>query len=74
MGSWNMVPILPWVCRAAHLNETEALKTFNMGLGMILAVAPQKAEEVALLLADAGEEDLHRWPGRPWRRQSGLSR
>ena len=56
VGSWNMVPILPWVCRAAHLNETEALKTFNMGLGMILAVAPQKAEEVAQLLADAGEE------------------
>ena len=56
VGSWNMVPILPWVCRAAHLNETEALKTFNMGLGMILAVAPQKAEEVAQLLADAGVE------------------
>lgn len=56
VGSWNMVPILPWVCRAAHLNETEALKTFNMGLGMILAVAPQKADEVAQLLADAGEE------------------
>ena len=56
VGSWNMVPILPWVCRAAHLNETEALKTFNMGLGMILAVAPQQAEEVAQLLADAGEE------------------
>ena len=56
VGTWNMPPILPWVCRAAHLNETEALKTFNMGLGMILAVAPQKVDEVAQLLADAGEE------------------
>lgn len=56
VGTWNMAPILPWVCRAAHLNETEALKTFNMGLGMILAVAPQKADEVAQMLADAGEE------------------
>lgn len=56
VGSWNMPPILKWVCRAARLNETEALKTFNMGLGIILAVAPQAAEEVAQILADAGEE------------------
>jgi phosphoribosylformylglycinamidine cyclo-ligase len=56
VGTWNMAPIIPWVCRAAHLDETEALKTFNMGLGMIVAVAPQKVEEVVQLLADAGEE------------------
>lgn len=56
VGSWNMPPVLKWVCRAARLNETEALKTFNMGLGMILAVDPRMADEVAQTLADAGEE------------------
>jgi phosphoribosylformylglycinamidine cyclo-ligase len=56
VGTWNMAPIIPWVCKAARLNETEALKTFNMGLGVILAVAPQNAGQVAQLLADAGEE------------------
>lgn len=56
VGTWNMPPVIPYVCRAARLNEVESLKTFNMGLGMILAVDPKKAKEVAELLADAGEE------------------
>ena len=51
-----MPSIIPWVCRAARLDETEALKTFNMGLGMILAVRPDKAEEVCAFLQAEGEE------------------
>ena len=56
VGTWVMPSIIPWVCRAARLDETEALKTFNMGLGMILAVRPDKAEEVCTLLQAEGEE------------------
>ena len=56
VGSWGMPPIIPFVCRAAHLDETEALKTFNMGLGMVLVVAPQKADEVLAILEEQGEQ------------------
>ena len=41
--------------RAAHLDEVEALKTFNMGLGMVLIVDPARVEEVEAALAESGE-------------------
>ena len=55
LGTWTIPPVIPYVCRAARLNETEALKTFNCGLGMILLVDPQSAEAVKSTLEAAGE-------------------
>ncbi len=55
VGTWDMAPILPFVCRAARLDETEALKTFNMGLGGVLIVAPEAADAVQTSLEAAGE-------------------
>ena len=51
-GQWH---IIPWVCRAARLNEHEALKTFNMGLGMVLVVNPQKVDDIMDILKQEGE-------------------
>ena len=55
VGTWEMAPILPFVCRAARLDEIEALKTFNMGLGGVLIVAPEAADAVTASLEAAGE-------------------
>lgn len=55
VGTWTMPPIIPWVCRAAHLDETEALKTFNMGIGMILVVDAAQVDTVKQALAEEGE-------------------
>lgn len=55
VGSWDMAPIIPFVCRAARLDETEALKTFNMGLGGVLVVDAAQADAVAFSLSLAGE-------------------
>lgn len=55
VGTWDMKPIIAFVCRAAKLSEEEALKTFNMGLGMVLAVDPGQAQAVAQTLRDQGE-------------------
>ena len=55
VGTWTMAPIIPWVCRAARLNEHEALKTFNMGLGMVLVVNPQKVDDIMSILKQEGE-------------------
>ena len=56
VGTWGMPPIIPYVCRAARLDETEALKTFNMGVGMVLVVAPNKVDEVLAILEEQGED------------------
>ena len=55
LGTWPVPPIARFVCGAAHLDEAEALKTFNMGLGMVLIVDPERAGEVEAALAEAGE-------------------
>lgn len=56
VGSWSMPPIIPYVCNAAHLDETEALKTFNMGLGMVLIVNPAAVDNVMDILQAEGEQ------------------
>ena len=55
VGTWSMPPVIPFVCRAAHLDEHEALKTFNMGLGMVLVVDPSKVDQVMDILEAEGE-------------------
>lgn len=55
VGTWDMEPIIPFVCRAAHLDENEALKTFNMGVGMVLIVDPAQADSVQAALEAQGE-------------------
>lgn len=56
IGTWTMQPIIPFVCQAAHLDEIEALKTFNMGIGMVLIVSPEDADAVIATLEDADEK------------------
>lgn len=55
LGTWPVPAIASFVCDAAHLDETEALKTFNMGLGMILVVDAARVDDVEALLRQAGE-------------------
>lgn len=55
LGTWPVSPIAKFVCDAAHLSEREALKTFNMGLGMILVVDACAVDEVEQKLALFGE-------------------
>ncbi|MFR5196167.1 MAG: AIR synthase-related protein, partial [Eggerthella lenta] len=55
LGTWPVPAIASFVCDAAHLDEAEALKTFNMGLGMVLIVDAARADEVEAALTQAGE-------------------
>ena len=56
LGSWPVPAVAKYVCDAAELSEPQALKTFNMGVGMILIVDPARADEVEAALAEAGEK------------------
>jgi phosphoribosylformylglycinamidine cyclo-ligase len=55
LGSWDVPAVASYVCAAAALDEAEALKTFNMGLGMVLVVEPSMADAVLEAVRAAGE-------------------
>jgi phosphoribosylformylglycinamidine cyclo-ligase len=50
-GSWPVPPIFSWLQQVGGLQEPEMLQTFNCGLGMVLAVAPQGADALAHAVA-----------------------
>ncbi len=55
LDSWNLPPVFGWLAQAGGMDQGEMLKTFNAGIGMVLAVAPERAEALEQLLRDAGE-------------------
>ena len=55
LGAWELPPVFRWLATTAKMSEPELLKTFNCGIGMMLAVAPDQAQAVADLLAAEGE-------------------
>ena len=54
-GSWPVPRVIETVVEAARLAPDEALKTFNMGIGMAIVVDPAHAPAVAAELTRAGE-------------------
>ena len=48
-------PVFKWLAKAGGVAEAEMLRTFNCGVGMVVVVAPEKADEVKKAFADAGE-------------------
>ena len=55
LGSWPVPPIVRHTCDAAHLSEDEALKTFNMGIGLVLVVDADAVDSVVAAAESAGE-------------------
>jgi phosphoribosylformylglycinamidine cyclo-ligase len=55
LGAWALPPVFRWLTGQAGLAEAEVLKTFNCGIGLVLVVAPEAAEAVTAILAQAGE-------------------
>jgi phosphoribosylformylglycinamidine cyclo-ligase len=53
--AWPLLPVVRWLAEAGRLERTELARTFNCGLGMVLAVAPDAAEKLAALLEGHGE-------------------
>jgi len=46
-GSWPVPPIFDFLRRAGDLDDADLYRTFNMGLGLVIATAPADAEAVA---------------------------
>jgi len=58
LGSWPVLPIFDFLRRIGNVKEAEMLRTFNMGIGMILAV-PRKSESQAMRSLAAIREPAH---------------
>jgi phosphoribosylformylglycinamidine cyclo-ligase len=49
-------PVFGWLRRTSGLDETEMLRTFNCGVGMVVAADEARAASVMSALAEAGEQ------------------
>ncbi len=58
LGSWDMLPIFNLLVEQASLKTNDAYNTFNMGIGMVIAVKPEIANEVAFAAREHGEESF----------------
>lgn len=56
LGTWAPPDVFSWMARTGNIAEAEMLKTFNCGLGMILVVAPDRADALTSVLANHGED------------------
>ena len=57
----DAVPVLPvfrWLARAGGVAESEMLRTFNCGIGMVVIVAADKADAVEAAFRGAGENPV----------------
>jgi len=55
-GSWAMRPIFRILQEAGELSDKEIYNTFNMGIGLVMAVDPGCADEVVACAADNDDE------------------
>ena len=56
LGSWPVLPIFDLIARLGRVPEPDMLRTFNMGVGMMLVVARRKLARVTSLLTKAREK------------------
>lgn len=57
-------PVLPdvfkWMKKASGLDDTEMLRTFNCGIGMVLIVEEKSVDKATALLKSSGEDQVFR--------------
>ncbi|AKH20310.1 phosphoribosylformylglycinamidine cyclo-ligase [Sedimenticola thiotaurini] len=54
-NSWQRPAVFQWLQDAGNVVESEMLRTFNCGVGMVVCVAEQDAEQAMALLQAQGE-------------------
>ena len=56
IGSWPVPPIFEHMQTLGHVPQDEMLRTFNMGIGMLLVVPSKKFKKAQTVLERAGEK------------------
>jgi len=55
LDAWELPGVFKWLAGVGGIAETEMLKTFNCGIGMILSVSADHADDLIAILQDEGE-------------------
>lgn len=55
-GSWPVPAVFAWLQRLGEIQEREMFSTFNMGIGLVVAVPAEEAREAVAALAEVGEQ------------------
>ncbi|MBK0329439.1 phosphoribosylformylglycinamidine cyclo-ligase [Rhodobacteraceae bacterium F11138] len=55
LDSWTLPGVFDWMAQVGDMTQSELLKTFNCGIGMIAVVQADQADDLAAMLADLGE-------------------
>jgi phosphoribosylformylglycinamidine cyclo-ligase len=53
--AWPLLPVFRWMAESAEIGDDDLARTFNCGIGMIVIVAPDNADEAQRILSEAGE-------------------
>jgi phosphoribosylformylglycinamidine cyclo-ligase len=56
LGSWPVLPIFAHMQQLGNISQDEMMRTFNMGIGMVLVVPAKKFNKVQTVLERAGEK------------------
>jgi len=56
MGSWPVLPIFEHLRQLGNVPEDEMMRTFNMGLGMLLVIPSAKFKKAQSVLERVGEK------------------
>ena len=56
MGSWPLPDLFHYLQEQGEVDSDEMFRVFNMGIGMVLAVAPAGLAEVLALLRSVGQK------------------
>ena len=56
LGTWPVLPIFEHMQKLGNVSQLEMLRTFNMGLGMLIVIPAAKFKKVQTLLERAGEK------------------
>lgn len=56
LGSWNIPAIFNYIEKCGNVEQTDMFSTYNMGVGMMMVVSEECAEEVLATLKEAGEK------------------
>ncbi len=57
-AAWPVPPVFEWLQAEGNVAEDEMHRTFNMGIGLVFAVAPDQAEAALADLRATGEEPV----------------
>ena len=58
-GSWDQPPVFQWLQKLGNVDQRDMYRTFNNGIGLVLAVGAQDTEKVLELCEKAGEKAFH---------------